>query len=264
MGSQGGDGAGAPGTGGPGGAALLLNASGNVTLQGTIDMSGGGGRIPISPGGGSGGSGGGAGGTISIDCQGLYGQGSLNTNGGMACCMGSFYSGGGGGGGCIRICPLNGTGTFTGTTSALGAQGVFISIICPQCVGCPCFSSFGPAGSNGTVYTCASAPTPTPTPLPVNCEVLGVSQNLFTPSQGPVSLSVSECLYPGKVQLWVFNSAGEHIRTLLDQDLQGPFQASLSWDGNNKNGAPCASGLYLFILEGPFSRKCSKVLLVRH
>jgi hypothetical protein len=63
--------------------------------------------------------------------------------------------------------------------------------------------------------------------------------------------------------LRLYNSAGEHIKTLDERMLNGSFQASYSWDGTNKYGDSCASGVYIFYLVEPFHKRLKRVLLVR-
>jgi flagellar hook assembly protein FlgD len=69
--------------------------------------------------------------------------------------------------------------------------------------------------------------------------------------------------YPGEYGLRIYNSAGEHIKTLDDQQLTAPVSQWYSWDGKNKYGNPCASGVYIFYLVEPYSVKTKKILLVR-
>jgi hypothetical protein len=107
--------------------------------------------------------------------------------------------------------------------------------------------------------------TPTPTPgMPGSfCDQFYVSKNLFRPSQGPVSIRVDYCMYPGDFSLRIYNSAGEHVKTLDQGRLDGPLHQSYSWDGTNKYGDACASGVYLFYLREPYGRRTARILLVR-
>lgn len=68
--------------------------------------------------------------------------------------------------------------------------------------------------------------------------------------------------YPGALDLWVFNSVGEHILTLEERPLSGPVSLNYVWDGRNKHGEMCASGVYLLYLVEPFDRKTRKIVLV--
>ncbi|HTC19480.1 MAG TPA: hypothetical protein VK859_01435, partial [bacterium] len=63
--------------------------------------------------------------------------------------------------------------------------------------------------------------------------------------------------------LWVYNTAGEHIKTIDHQNLSGVLNQSYTWDGTNKYGAKCASGVYIFYLIEPFEKQQKRILLVR-
>ena len=94
---------------GPGGGAIKIKTTADVTLNGTISAAGGG------PWTGNGG--GGAGGSIWIDCRKLYGSGTNSANGGGA------GGGGGGGGGRIAIYYIGDGYRFTGTNTVTGGTG---------------------------------------------------------------------------------------------------------------------------------------------
>jgi hypothetical protein len=107
-----------------------------------------------------------------------------------------------------------------------------------------------------------TAPTPTPTATPSGgCDQFYVSANLFSPNQ-PVSIFFSTCDYPGEFRLAIYNSAGEFIKDLDSHYLNGAWRHSYAWDGKNKNGDTCASGVYLIYLQEPFGRKLVRVALV--
>jgi flagellar hook assembly protein FlgD len=83
-------------------------------------------------------------------------------------------------------------------------------------------------------------------------------------SQGQsVSIFVGTSNYPGPYHLTLYNSAGEHIRTLDDSYLTASIRRSYSWDGKNKYGDPCASGIYIFQLTEPFGVKRKRIAVVR-
>ena len=230
-------------TPGLGGAAFLLNApSGTVSINGTIDMSG---FTTLLPGAG-------AGGTISISAQTIFFNGILNASGGKG---GNGEAvgfdrggGGGGGGGIIHLCPSLSPLTSAGTYSVAGGNGGS--------------SPIGVGGSPGMIgiYTACVPPTPAPTPY---INIFYVSLNSFTPAQGSVSIFVETNSFPGAYALNVYNSAGEHIKTLDSQTLSGPLTQSYSWDGTNKYKATCASGVYIFDLIEPLSHQQKRVLFIR-
>ncbi len=114
--------------------------------------------------------------------------------------------------------------------------------------------------------TVTSSPTITPTPtatLPA-FDVFYVSENAYIPSaDNPVSIYVAYSSFPGEYDLWIYNSAGEQIKTLDHQELSGPLNQSYTWDGTNKYGDKCASGVYIFYLVEPFSQKMKRIALIR-
>ncbi len=61
----------------------------------------------------------------------------------------------------------------------------------------------------------------------------------------------------------VYNSAGEHIKTLDSQNLGNPIVKSYLWDGTNKYNERCASGIYIFYLVEPFGVKLKRIMLIR-
>ncbi len=117
-----------------------------------------------------------------------------------------------------------------------------------------------PCGYPGN--TCTPTLTPTVTPTPVYEDVFYVSKNVFNPSN-PVSILVDTTTYPGQYDLRIYNTAGENIRTLDSRTLSEPVSQWYSWDGRNKYGDPCASGVYIIYLAEPLSQKMRRVILVR-
>lgn len=137
------------GTSGSGGAALVVHASGDAILNGSIRMDA---FTDTSLCGG----GGGSGGAVYITAQNISGTGSISANGspGGDCPVsgGSDNNGGGGGGGGrVNLCPSNSL-FFSGTVTVLGAAG-----------GSGLLNGY--PGSKGTYYNCSTS-APTPTPLP--------------------------------------------------------------------------------------------------
>ncbi len=122
--------------------------------------------------------------------------------------------------------------------------------------------------TNTTTITSTPTNSPTITPTltftPVPIDIFYVDKNLFSPSTDKaVSILVSYNQYPGEYNLRVYNTAGEHIKNLDSQYLKSPVNKFYTWDGTNKNGDACASGVYIFYLIEPYSRKVKRVLLVR-
>ncbi len=127
-------------------------------------------------------------------------------------------------------------------------------------------ATYSPTPTNSPTLTTSPTPTITPTltstPLP-SCDDFFVSENEFSPDNGPVSIYVSYCQYPGNYSLRIYNSAGEHIKTLDERHLEAPIAASYLWDGKNKYGDSCASGVYILYLTEPYNRKIKRIFLLK-
>jgi flagellar hook assembly protein FlgD len=100
--------------------------------------------------------------------------------------------------------------------------------------------------------------TPTFTP---GGEIFFISHNVFTPGS-PVSITVAG-QYSGNYSLRVYNSAGEHILSFPLGEQPGPLPATTYlWDGTNKNGEKCATGVYIIYLMEPMQRRLGRVVLI--
>ncbi len=67
---------------------------------------------------------------------------------------------------------------------------------------------------------------------------------------------------PQHVTLTVFNILGQTVKTIVDDDLQAG-QYVRTWDGDDYQGRPVASGIYFYRLDaGEFSR-CRKMVLLK-
>lgn len=283
---------------GAGGAALVLSVpSGYVTLNGTVDMSGGVG-VPAA---GQSGSGGGSGGTLSVDAFGINGSGLVRAMGGLGG-MGTLgIAGCCGGGGRVRLCASNGLEQFSGSMDVSGAQGQYLGTVCAY----PgCFNEYAPSGYAGSFFDCNVTATPTPsltptstptatltpvatetptvtptttgTPIPMATSTATgtpyptpvpgcffVSRNRIRPALGE-TLEVDICtVHGGYVSLRVYNSAGELVRELFRGDLTPADHPQLFWDGRNRQGAFVASGVYLLALTYPGEEHAAKVAVIR-
>jgi flagellar hook assembly protein FlgD len=68
----------------------------------------------------------------------------------------------------------------------------------------------------------------------------------------------------GQVSLRVYNSAGEHVKTLFDENLTQPLSPTvINWDGTNKFDQKVASGVYVLYLQKPFSRTVERLVVIR-
>ncbi len=110
--------------------------------------------------------------------------------------------------------------------------------------------------------TCTFTDSPTPTSTLSTADIFYVSKNVFSPSS-PVSVFVEYNIFPGSYELRIYNSAGEYIKTLDSRQLTTPVLQSYQWDGTNRYGAPCASGVYVFYLIEPASTKVKRIVLIK-
>jgi hypothetical protein len=132
-----------------------------------------------------------------------------------------------------------------------------------------------PTNSPTLTYTPTMTFTPTITPTPTDTatptatlptfDEFYVNKNVFNPpTDGSVSIYVGYSSYPGPYSLSVYNTAGEAI-TQLDpsQTITNVVMKSYFWDGKNKYGQPCSSGVYLLYLVEPFDKKLKRLILLR-
>lgn len=67
---------------------------------------------------------------------------------------------------------------------------------------------------------------------------------------------------PTNVKLTVFNTLGQHVKTLVDQSMApGAFQAV--WNGLNELNEPVNSGMYLYVIEANGLRETRRMLLLK-
>jgi len=113
-------------------------------------------------------------------------------------------------------------------------------------------------------YTPTNSPTitftPTITPT-ANFSGLFISKNVFT-SSSPVSIAASITSSIGIYDLSIYNSAGEHIKTLDHKYLTGPFESGYLWNGSNSAGNICATGVYIVYLTEPAAVKLGRVVFI--
>jgi flagellar hook assembly protein FlgD len=66
----------------------------------------------------------------------------------------------------------------------------------------------------------------------------------------------------GQVELTIFNTLGQRVRTLISE-TRAPGSYSMLWDGRSSDGAPLASGLYICALKSGQSFSAKKLVLLR-
>jgi len=121
--------------------------------------------------------------------------------------------------------------------------------------------SLTPSPTNTGTPTVVLTSTLTLTATPGTADLFFISKNIFT-AQDPVSIRVATSEHPGYYAMNIFNSAGENIKTMDKAYLTAPFEKSYTWDGTNKYGAKCASGVYVIYVAFPVSVKKGRVIFL--
>jgi flagellar hook assembly protein FlgD len=80
---------------------------------------------------------------------------------------------------------------------------------------------------------------------------------------GQVCFNIATGQSPGPMELKIYNSAGEHIKTLFDKYLNAPLPLTVvTWDGTNKYGQKVASGVYIVYLQKPYGRVLARLAVI--
>jgi len=85
---------------------------------------------------------------------------------------------------------------------------------------------------------------------------------VITPSSGPVSIYINMS-NPGNYVMKIYNSAGEFINDLYPGTPPTGQSHYFLWDGLDKVGSPCASGIYIIYYVEPLKAREAKILLLR-
>jgi hypothetical protein len=72
-----------------------------------------------------------------------------------------------------------------------------------------------------------------------------LGQNFPNPFNPETTIPIRMGASGGTVQLQIFNTAGQQIRTLID-DILPAGERSVAWDGQDAAGMPVASGTYIY------------------
>jgi len=91
-----------------------------------------------------------------------------------------------------------------------------------------------------------------------------VCKNVYNVTvDGTVCITIGTGEFPGLMELKIYNSAGEHIKTIFNQYLNGPLPpTTYYWDGTNKYGQKVASGVYIVYLIKPYSRLLARLVVI--
>ncbi len=94
--------------------------------------------------------------------------------------------------------------------------------------------------------------------VPTEFSLAPAYPNPFNPST-QIRFSVPQA---GHASLEVYDTAGRHVRTLLDQSLAAGAH-TVTWDGRNDTGAVAAAGVYLYKLEANGSSETRRMVMVK-
>jgi flagellar hook assembly protein FlgD len=105
-------------------------------------------------------------------------------------------------------------------------------------------------------------PTWSPTATPVS-DNFWVCRNLFNVTvNGTVCITISVA-ETGNTALKIYNSAGEHIKTLYDANSNQPVPSTtFNWDGTNKFGDKVASGVYVIYFSTPIKIRVARLVVL--
>ena len=105
--------------------------------------------------------------------------------------------------------------------------------------------------------TMTSGGTATSTPN----TALYLDQNSFNPSLQPLGMDV-HVDQPGKVQVVVYNIAGEEVAKLLDQ-AENAGNYRVTWNGRNSLGGTVGNGIYFVMIRQPSGVLVRKVIVLK-
>jgi hypothetical protein len=100
--------------------------------------------------------------------------------------------------------------------------------------------------------------TTDPFVTPVVTKLDGNYPNPFNPTTS-IRFSTKEA---GKVTLMIYNSKGQVVRTLVNEDKKSGNHAAI-WNGTDDNGKPVSSGLYLYKMQTGKYTQTKKMMLMK-
>jgi len=66
-----------------------------------------------------------------------------------------------------------------------------------------------------------------------------------------------------RVQLKIYNVAGQLVTTLVDRVVEGGVEHTVAWDGRNDAGMRVATGVYFYRMTAPDFTKTRKMVLLK-
>ena len=123
---------------------------------------------------------------------------------------------------------------------------------------------FGGAAASGKIYFYAGSTDITTDMAALNPNVIesfSLSQNYPNPFN-PVTTIQFELSKPGNVTLRIFNSLGQQVKTLIDQDMKiGEHQ--VQWDGKDSSGNKVSTGVYYYRIKTDTHEMAKKMMLLK-
>jgi len=126
--------------------------------------------------------------------------------------------------------------------------------------GSPCASANSGCGLMGAfVAGCGASAAPDPgLGIPTAFHVEQNFPNPFNPKT-TISFALPQS---GRTQVHVFDIAGRHVRTLLDEDLEASSH-QISWTGDDDQGHPVSAGVYFYLVTSGSNRSVGRMALIK-
>ncbi len=89
-----------------------------------------------------------------------------------------------------------------------------------------------------------------------------LSNNYPNPFNGPTNIEY-KIHKPSQVSLKIYNMAGQFIKTLVDENQNGPRNYSVRWNGLDDKNQETASGVYIGLLQTPYFNKAIRMVKLK-
>jgi len=115
-----------------------------------------------------------------------------------------------------------------------------------------------------SMATPTNTPAPTNTPIPPCTSVFSISKNKYSPKTDLTQLTIQISLCaPGNCTVKFYNTAGEKVRTFIDNPTQPIGSFSKDWDGKNDKGEYVGSGVYYIAFMEPLGIHYGRVMIIQ-
>ena len=109
-----------------------------------------------------------------------------------------------------------------------------------------------------TLHVDTSTANEDPVQIPEITSLQGNFPNPFNP-ETTIRFGLKEA---GKIKLDIYNTKGQHIRTLVNDDLKAGYHNTV-WNGTDDNGKPVSSGMYLYRMQATGVNQTRKMMLMK-